>query len=388
MISRSLLLPKNKSFFLFGPRMTGKSTLLKSELKTALRIDLLEEANYQRYLSNPSALADELTSFEKKKPQGWVIIDEIQRIPALLNEVHRTLESTKLKFALSGSSARKLKRGGANLLAGRAIELRLFSLSSIEIGNKFVLSDVIRWGSLPSIWLSEPEAKKQILKTYISMYLREEIQAEGMVRNLQSFSRFLQLVGESIARELNYSAISKETSVTSKTIREYFEILEDTLIGFMLLPWKKSIRKQLAGSPKFYLFDNGVTNALRENLSDLPTGEVWGALFEQWVIQEVRTTLSYRSFEGSIYYWKARGGNEVDLVIARGNKPILAVEIKSTQRPSDRHFSGLRSFAEEYPKIPLVLVTQQSRNSTHGKIEAMPALEFINDLWLGRWHSW
>lgn len=385
MITRLISLSKARSFFLFGPRMTGKSTWLKSQLGGSLKIDLLEESNYQRYLSDPEALRLELESYQKKRPEGWVVIDEVQRIPSLLNEVHRAIESSRLKFALSGSSARKLKRGGANLLAGRAIEKKLFSLTSVELGEKFTLSDALFWGTLPSVWLADPEQKKQILRSYISVYLREEIQAEGLVRNVQSFSRFLQLAGENFAKELNYSSIAKDTAVQSKTIKEYFSILEDTLIGFLLPPWKKSVRKQLAGSPKFYFFDNGVTNSLRENLTDRPTGEIYAALFEQWVIQEVRAILSYLNFEGSLYYWRARGGNEVDLIIARGTKPILAVEIKSTQRPNESHFGGLKSFSEEYPTVPLVLVTQQARSSTHKKIESMHALEFIADLWAGHW---
>ncbi len=382
---RLLKVPPRHSFFLFGPRMTGKSTWLKMAFPKALHIDLLEEANFQRYLSQPSRIRSEIDAFRSKNPKGWVILDEIQRNPALLNEVHRAIEETQLKFALSGSSARKLKRGGANLLAGRAFELRMFPLTAHEWGADFRLDHVLRWGALPAVIQEENTQKKQILRAYVSTYLREEIQAEGFVRNLPSFSRFLQLAAETIGQETAYSAMSRETTVASKTIREYYQILEDTLLGFLLLPWQSRVQKQLAGSPKFYFFDCGVTNALRESLSDPPTGAEKGALFEQWVIQEVRALLSYQNFEGSVAYWKARGGNEVDLIIARGRKPLLAVEIKSTTNPSSRDFAGLRSFAEEYPKVPKVLVTSQPRASLHDKVEALPYLEFFERLLSGEW---
>jgi len=381
MISRVISKPK-QSFFLFGPRLTGKSTWLESILpENALKISLLNEADFQTYLKNPSHLGTELKAFQKKLPRGWVLIDEIQRLPALLNEVHLSMESGKLNFALSGSSARKLKRGGANLLASRALEKHLFPLIYPEVLQGFELDSVLRWGSLPLIFLADDEEKKLRLRSYVSTYLREEIQAEGIVRNLPSFARFLQLSGESIAQELSYTSIAKESGVTSKTIREYFQVLEDTLVGFLLPPWEKTIRKQLAGSPKFYLFDNGVTNALRENLTDRPSGAMAGALFEQWVIQQIRAILSYREIEASLYFWKARGGNEVDLIIARGNRPLMAIEIKSTQRPDAKDFSGLRSFSEEYPKVPLRLLTKQPRAAEINGMQSLPALEFIQNLW-------
>lgn len=386
MIKRLLDLPK-RSFFLFGPRLTGKSTLIKTLLPDALKIDLLEESNFQRFLANPSLLESELKSFQKKDPRGWVVIDEIQRVPALLNEVHRTIENSKLRFALSGSSARKLKRGGANLLAGRASDLRLFPLTSVELGPQFDLDTMIRWGGLPPVYTEDPSVRKAILQSYTTTYLLEEIQAEGIVRNLPAFARFLQLAAETSSQEVNLTALSQEVSTTVSTIKAYYQILEDTLIGFYLPPWKKTVRKQLAGSPKFYLFDTGVTNALRENLTDIPTGTVYGALFEQWVVQEVRALTHYLGFEGSLYYWKARGGNEVDLILSRGSKPILAVEIKSTDRPSKRDLSGLESFHSEYPQVPRLLVTRQSRSAEINGIETLPAGEFLSRLWAQEWIS-
>jgi predicted AAA+ superfamily ATPase len=357
--------------------MTGKSTWLKGALPQALWIDLLEEGNFQRYLSDPEALATELEAFKRRHPTGWVVIDEIQRIPSLLNEVHRALESSKLKFALSGSSARQLKRGGANLLAGRAIERHLFPLTLEEWGGAFSLNEALRTGALPGVVNASDDDKKRILRTYVSTYLKEEIQAEGIVRSLPAFSKFLQLAAECVSQEVNASSISRETTVTSKTIGEYFRILEDTLIGFFVPPWTRSVRKQLAGSPKFYFFDNGVTNALTQNLTDAPSGAARGILFEQWIVQEVRAALSYNEIDASLYYWKARGGNEVDLVIARGSKPVLAIEIKSTSMPNVRDTAGLKSFSEEYPKVACVLVGQNPKEQIIGGVRCLPYAQFL-----------
>lgn len=385
MYSRLLKRNKNRSFLLLGPRMTGKSTWLKHEFKTALKIDLLEEHVFLNYLSDPQLLRQEALAHHKKKPDDWVLIDEIQRVPSLLNEVHYLIENHGIKFGLTGSSARKLRRSGANLLAGRATELRLFPLTTIELGEAFDLNSALRWGTLPPVCTSDLEDKKDILRSYASLYLKEEIQIEGLVRNLPSFSKSLRLAAESIAQEVNYSRISKETGVASKTIAGYYSILEDTFIGFLLPPWSSTVRKELAGSPKFYFFDNGVTNALRENLTDPPTGDIYGALFEQWVIQQVRAILHYRSFEGSISYWKVRGGKEVDLILSRGSKPVLAVEIKSTSRPGVSDFSGLVSFSEEYPKVPGVVVSNQPKATLSGPYEGIPVLEFLERLWNGEW---
>ncbi|NDG84790.1 MAG: ATP-binding protein [Proteobacteria bacterium] len=385
MISRSIHAPSKRSFFLFGPRTTGKSTWLKHTFPDALRIDLLKQENLLRYLADPGALDGEVGAHLKRNPSTLILIDEIQRVPELLNEIHRLIEDRGARFGLTGSSARKLKRGGANLLAGRATEMHLFPFTPMELGSDFELEAALRWGTLPPVWLSDAAEKRDILRSYASVYLREEIQAEGLVRNLPSFSKFLQLAAEGVSRELNYSAISRETGVASKTIASFFTILEDTLIGFHLPPWTRSVRKGLAGSPKFYLFDNGITNALRENLSDPPKGDVYGMLFEQFVIQQVRALLSYRGFEGSLSFWRARGGLEVDLVISRGRRPLLAVEIKSTRNPGPRDFAGLASFQEEFPDTPGVVVSRQPRPSLHGSQESLPVLDFLNRLSAGDW---
>ncbi len=390
MISRRIQ-PPDSSAFLFGPRMTGKSTWLRHFCSDWLWIDLLQESNYQLYLAEPSRLRKEI-EMQQSKIQLRVVIDEIQRVPSLLNEVQSLMEDKGVKFLLSGSSARKLKRGGANLLAGRAIALRLFPLTFLEIQNNssdsklnlFRLDDALQFGLLPKVFLSDEVEKKRILRTYVSTYLYEEIQAEGLVRNLPSFSRFLTLAAETVGQEVNYSDISRETTVKSKTIREYFSILEDTWLGYLLSPWQRSVRKQLAGSPKFYFFDNGVTNGLRESLGSGLSLESRGILFEQLIINEIRAELSYQEFEGSFYFWRARGGLEIDLLIARGTKPILAIEIKHTANPGARHLAGLKSIEEEYPKLDQILICSVPRSYVQDGIRVYNYQQFLKDLGNGK----
>lgn len=386
MISRRLRPPRS-SALLFGPRMTGKSTWLRHHCPDWLWIDLLQEDNFQLYLSDPSRLRKEVLALTVKPP--GVVIDEIQRVPALLNEVQSLIEEQGLKFYLSGSSARKLKRGGANLLAGRAIELRLFPLTLPEIqsydsGAVFRLDDVLRFGTLPKVCLSDEAEKKRILRTYAGTYLHHEIQAEGLVRSLPSFSRFLSIAAETCGQEVNFSEISRETTVKSKTIREYFSVLQDTWLGYLLPPWEKSVRKQLAGSPKFYFFDNGVANALREALSGSLAPEARDPLFEQWVINGIRAELSYREFEGSLFFWRARGGSEVDLLIARGSKPVAAIEIKHTSNPGPKHFAGLKSIAEEYPKLDRFLICTVARPYVDSGIRVCGYSQFLAELASGK----
>lgn len=386
MISRRLKPPRS-SALLFGPRMTGKSTWLRHHCPDWLWIDLLQEDNFQLYLSDPSRLRKEALAL-REKPAG-VVIDEIQRVPALLNEIQSLIEERGLRFFISGSSARKLKRGGANLLAGRAVELRLFPLTLPEIqayagAPAFHLDDALKFGTLPKVYLSDATEKKRILKTYAGTYLHQEIQAEGLVRNLPSFSKFLAIAAETCGQEVNYSEISRETTVKSKTIREYFAVLQDTWLGYLLPPWEKSVRKQLAGSPKFYFFDNGVTNALRESLSGLLAPEARGTLFEQWIINEIRAELSYRDFEGSFYFWRARGGSEVDLLIARGSKPMAAIEIKHTSNPGPKHLAGLKSIAEEYPKLDRFLVCTVARPYVDAGIRVCNYTQFLAELGSGK----
>lgn len=383
MYSRLFQAKGQRSFFLLGPRMTGKSTLLKSLFPQAFWIDLLSGDAYQKYLSQPGVFYDEVMYQLKKNAKTTIVVDEIQRLPELLNEVQRMIESSKARFVLSGSSARKLKRQSANLLGGRANEYHLFPLTFAELGDSFDLSLSLIFGNLPIVSLSETDEKKRILKSYVTTYLREEIQLEGMVRRLPAFSKFLQLAAECTSQEVNYTNLSSETGVTSKTIREYYQILEDTLIGFFLHPWSRTVRKQLAGSPKFYLFDNGVTNALRENLQDL-SSESKGPLFEQWIIQQARALCSYLEFDGNMYYWKVRGGVEVDLVLARGSKPQVAIEIKHTKTPKRRDIACLDSIREEYPKLRTILVTRQDHPLMMGQHETLPYQIFLKMLLDGK----
>ncbi len=285
-------------------------------------------------------------------------MDEIQRIPALLNEVQYLIsEYDKVQFILTGSSARKLKRGSANMLGGRALVKHLYPLTTKELGKDFDLDEVLRYGSLPSILLSKNKTDKQdSLHSYVHSYLKEEIKAEGIVRNFSAFSRFLDLATAEFSHLVSYSSIARDCGVSEHTIKSYYEILEDTLIGLKLEPWNKSIRKRLVKQHKFYLFDTGVTNAINRLLSSTFEQSYYGRLYEQFVILEVFRHLQYHSQESSIYFWCTNHGAEVDLLIEKHGKIQAAIEIKSSATIKSAHFSGLRAFQEEYPQVPLFIL--------------------------------
>lgn len=355
MIERELQAP-NRSFFLFGPRQTGKSTWLNNlALESSWYVNLLDNATYFRYLRDPGQFGREA---RLKAVSGiqWIILDEVQRIPSLLDEIHNLMESESLQFILSGSSARKLKRGGANLLGGRAVLRNLHPFTASELGAAFSLERALRFGTLPPlIDLGESEAR-DLLRSYVEIYLREEIQAEGLVRNLGGFTRFLDLAAAYAGEILNFSSIAKEAALPIKTVQSYFEVLEDTLIGFRLDAWAKSPLKRLVAHPKFYLFDNGVTNALTHRLSDPLDPVARGRLFEQFLVQETKRRLDYQRADSRLYFWRTNNGAEVDLLVELNGKLALAVEFKSRPAVSGADLSGLRSFREDWPEVPCLLV--------------------------------
>jgi len=384
MLTRELILPKKHSAFLFGPRLTGKSTCIEFQFPKAFIFNLLEQDLFIQFTTNPKLFKKICIEHHEKTGESLFVIDEVQRLPYLLNEVHHLIEKKNFRFILSGSSARKLKREGANLLAGRAIENFLFPLTYSELlKNKapFELDDYLLFGSLPKIYLSDVESKKLILRSYVNTYLAEEIQQEGGVRNLPAFIRFLELAAEANAQELNYSQIANDTTVKSSTIKEYYSILSETRLGTFLYPWKRSVRKELAGSPKFYFFDHGVVNSLLQRLRAPLTNNDKGPLFEQMIINHVIAAQSYQHIEGSLNYWKTKGGNEVDLLVSRSGKPISAIEIKLTTRPNSRDFSGLKSILEEYPGLNAYLVCNAPVRETlefrDQKIHVLPYRDFL-----------
>jgi predicted AAA+ superfamily ATPase len=319
--------PNNSSFFMFGPRQTGKTTYLKDQLKNTnyFHINLLLSDLYQRYLKEPSLFREDVMYQIRNKNINCVFIDEVQKIPELLDEVHHLIESTKINFILTGSSARKLKRSSANLLGGRAVIRYLYPLTFAELDMDFNLDKVLQLGSLAGVYFDDKNLTIEKLSSYVETYLKEEIQVEAQVRNAGQFHRFLEVAAAHSTELLNYENIAREAAVKAPAVKNYFQILEDTLIGYTLPAWNLSVRKQLALHPKFYFFDNGVLNAItQQSMSEKLTPDLRGKLFEQWIINEVRSYLSYSRLAYKIYFWHTKAGNEVDLILVKKQHPCCS----------------------------------------------------------------
>lgn len=381
MIKRCLKLPERDSFFLFGPRQTGKSTLVaQATAGSAWTIDLLRNDQFSKYAKYPELLAKEALQKIDREGLRTIFIDEIQKVPALLDEVQRLLDREKIQVIMTGSSARKLKKGGANLLGGRAVERFLFPFVHSEVPRGFDLEEVLRFGSLPAIWDRSDREKIDRLTAYTDIYLREEIQAEGIVRNLGGFSRFLDVAAGQFGELVSFTNIGRECGLPTRTVQSYYEILEDTLIGLRLNPWRQSLRKRLTGHPKYYLFDLGVTNAVNRHLNDPPDRFLRGRLFEQFLILETHRLLKYRHSEARIYYWRTNIGAEVDLVIERHGKLAAAFEIKAKKIVGGNDFSGLRSFGQDNPKVPCFLICEAEEPYRERGVEVLPWLAYIKRL--------
>lgn len=358
MVPRLCRLPTRGSTLLFGPRQTGKSTLVRSLLpRESWTVDLLQHDAFLRFSKDPALFRREVEA-QRRAGVRVVFVDEVQKVPALLDEVHGLIERGGIRFILTGSSARKLKRGGGNLLAGRAVTRRLHPLTMRELGNQFDLARTLRLGSLPAVATSGEEEGRDLLRTYGETYLREEIQAEAVVRNLGSFGRFLDVAAAQCGEILNYTAVGRDAALATRTVQEYFQVLEDTLIGFRLEAWAKSPRARLVKHPRFYLFDTGVTNALTHRLTAASDPLARGRLFEQWVVLECLRLIDYLDLETRCYYWRTNQGAEVDLVFERHGRLVLAVEIKAKRRIAGADLSGLRSFAQAHPSVPRVVVCE------------------------------
>lgn len=377
---RLLALPKRGSTFLFGPRQTGKSTLVRSLLPAASwTVDLLQHDTFLRFVKDPSQFRIEVAARVRDRVQT-VFVDEVQKIPPLLDEIHGLIESTDVRFILTGSSARKLKRGGANLLAGRAATRNLHPLTITEMGDGFDLDRVLRLGTLPAAVVGDEDAAREMLSSYAETYLREEIQAEGVVRSLGGFARFLEIAASQSGDILNAAAVASDAGVAARTVREYFQILEDTLIGFRLEPWRRSPRARMIGHPRFYLFDTGVTNALNRRLFQTPDPQRAGRLFEQWVVNECMRVVDYSLPETRIFYWRTHHGAEVDVLFERHGELRLAVEIKSRATITGADLSGLRSFAEAHPDVPRVIVARVPEPFEVDGVTVLPWRRFFAEL--------
>ena len=379
MFKREINPAKSKSYFLFGPRQTGKSTFVKSLInRKDLYIDLLPQRNFLNYAKNPGRLREEILAHLRRYHDPLCIVDEIQKIPALLDEVHELIESRGIRFILTGSSARKLRRGGANLLAGRAYTYHLFPLTFTEIGSRFDLSRALRLGSLPVLWDSREEDAHEFLRSYTETYLKEEVATEGLVRNIGPFAKFLDIAAANDGETVNFNNIARECSVSVKTVQQYFQILEDTFLAFRVPAWTKSERRRLVSHPRYYFFDTGVTNALAHALTDQLNPKVFGRRFEQFVICQLMTFIHYKRLDCQLYYWRTNHGAEVDLLLCAGNRISCAVEIKSSQNIAGEQLGGLKSFMLDNPGIPAyVLGDRQNRRRLHDDITVINWDEFI-----------
>jgi predicted AAA+ superfamily ATPase len=368
---------KNNSFFLFGARGTGKSTLLNQMFNSSdvFRIDLLNPELEETYSKNPALLTAELDQIRKLSPHiKWVVLDEVQKVPALLNIVHRQIEMKYFKFALTGSSARKLKRGQANLLAGRAFLNHLYPFTSVELKDSFNLNDVLRWGSLPSILNFDSSQKYEYLKTYTQTYLKEEVVAEQLVRNLTPFRSFLEVAAQSAGKIINYSAIARDTSTDATTIHSYFDILEETYVGFKLNAFHESLRKRQNKNPKFYFFDLGVQRSLSKSLNVAlqESSYEYGNLFEAFVILEIFRLNEYLKKDWSLSYLRTKDGLEVDLVIDRPGLPRVFIEIKSTRSIRIEKIRGFKELISEQKNCEAYVLSQDNLEFIQDGISFLP----------------
>lgn len=376
-VKRHLSLPRRSTLLLFGARGVGKSFLLETDfnLAQALFINLLDPAEEARFARYPNELIELVGAMPSR--QTYVIIDEVQKVPKLLDVVHLLIESLKCKkyFILTGSSARKLKTSGANLLAGRAFVYHLYPFSYLELGEDFKLSEALRFGLLPKV-TSFPSAtqKQKFLEAYTQTYLKEEIWAEQLIRKLDPFRRFLEVAAQANGKILNYANIARDTGVDEKTIKNYFSLLEDTLIGFQLESFHHSFRKRLRESPKFYFFDVGVARALARTLSLVPTQgtSYYGELFEQFIIVECLKFVNYYHGDYKCSYLMTATGAEIDLVIERPGKPLLLIEIKSTNAVRENDLSAMKSLIADLPVCEAVCFSQDPRIKKIGAITVYP----------------
>ena len=378
MIFKRQLKVPTKSFFLFGPRGTGKSTWLEEKYPDALYVDLLQSKIYLELLKTPYLLAEMIEAINPE----WVIIDEIQRMPILLNEVHSLIfkYKDKIKFALTGSSARKLKKNEANMLAGRALTRYFYSLTSYELGDNFNIDYALMYGSLPiSVNNSIVDDKIDFLESYVETYLREEIQQEALVRNLLSFNRFLSITGIMNAQQLNLSNLARETGVSRSTVQGYFSILEDTLIGDLLPAYQIRAKVKEVAAPKFYFFDPGVVRTLSGNLRNPMSNEEKGFLFETFIFNELKAANHYLNTGREFYYWRTPSGNEVDFICKKGSD-LIGIEIKSSSKWKDEYSQGLITLLEEKKISKAIGVYLGDKKLKKNNILIYPLKDFLHEL--------
>ncbi|MBI4702309.1 MAG: ATP-binding protein [Deltaproteobacteria bacterium] len=376
MYARLLQPPPGQSFFLFGPRGTGKTAWLRQTFADAPSFDLLDAHVHTRLLANPSLLGELVPAAHR----GWVVVDEIQRAPELLNEVHRLIETRALRFVLTGSSARKLRRRGVNLLAGRALTRFMHPLVAAELGRDFDLGRALRHGCLPfACTTGEPG---DYLASYVSTYLREEVLQEGLTRNLGAFARFLQAASFSQACVLNMAAVARDCGVSAKLVEDYFAIAEDLLMAVRVPVFRRRAKRRLVAHPKFFFFDAGVFQALRpRGPLDAPE-EIQGPALETLLLQQLRAYNDYRRLGYTIHYWRAASGAEVDFVLY-GERGLVAIEAKRSARVRGVDLAGLCLFRADYPQARAYLLHLGARRWHESGIDVLPfdeALARMNEI--------
>jgi len=366
-------LVENRSIFLFGPRQTGKSTLLKTQFPEALFFNLLEADTFRELSTRPELLRERIEGQKK----SLIVIDEIQKIPELLNEVHHLIEKDKSrKFILTGSSARSLKRKGTNLLGGRALSVRLHPLVSWELDFK-KLEEVLLWGSLPGV--VDSNMKKEDLKAYVGTYLQEEIRAEGLVRNLPAFSRFLEVAALCSGQQLNYAAVGSDARVNERTIKDYFQILIDTFLGRELLPFRKTKTRKSVAISKFYFFDTGVWNALLGRFMLSPKTREFGEALEHRIFHEICSYMEYKRKDEPLHFWRPqRQEAEVDFLV----DGRVAIEVKSTAHIDKNDVKGIELLSEELKLQKKIIVCNESHPRVlNSGIKVFPYKHFCEKLW-------
>lgn len=377
--TRKLNLPVSGSetFFLWGARQTGKSSLLRETYPEAVWVDLLKADSFRRYSTRPETLREELERLENP----FVVVDEVQKVPSLLDEIHWLHENRGIQFALCGSSARKLKRGHGNLLGGRAIRLELYGLCAPELGDDFDLQRLITHGTLPRIYQSaQPQ---RLLNAYVGEYLKEEIVAEGVVRNLPPFSEFLNSAALGDTDQINYTNIARELGVARDSVRGYYQILSDTLLATLLPVYRKRPKRRLSIADKFYFHDVGVVNFLAKRGKPEPGSEAYGKAFENWVFHELRSYNQYQDRYAQFSFWRLSTGVEVDFIV---NDLECVLECKSSERVRDHHLKGLRELKKDHPNCGRrILVSREkiSRKTADG-IEILSVKDFLEELWGGK----
>lgn len=377
MYARLFKPPSAQSFFLFGPRGVGKTAWAHRQFPDAPFFDLLDYRTYTQLLAAPHRLGDQIP----QRYKGWVVVDEIQRVPELLNEVHRLIESRRLRFVLTGSSARKLRRRGVNLLAGRALTGHLHPLTALELGSDFDLKRALRWGCLPLACTSEKP--HDYLSSYAATYLREEVQQEGLARNIGAFSRFLEAASFSQANVLNMAAVARECAVSAKVVEDYFSILEDLLIAVRLPVFTKRTKRRMIAHPKFYYFDAGVFQAIRpRGPLDAPE-QIHGAALETLFLQQVRALNDYAALGYRLHYWRTSSGDEVDFVLY-GERGLRAFEVKMAHNIRQDDLRALRSFQTDFPQAETYLLYLGERRWHDRGVEVLPFIDCVTrlDQWI------